>query len=191
VPPPNDSAGPSAFAPPASAPASGRPVRLELNALAAVGITGLSGGFGGEAAADWRALRSLGFRAGAGFIGGGASEAFVSTTTLRFTAGLTWHPLPPSDSRKWDISVAADCVLELLSVTYAAPDSTSSTRARWLPGVGIGMDLRWRFASHLEGLAGASVDDVFSPTYVVVRGASTVTFPAVRGLGRLGLAIAF
>jgi hypothetical protein len=89
------------------------------------------------------------------------------------------------------MAVVADCVVEQLSVTYAAPDSASSTRARWLPGAGIGTDLRWRFASNVDGLAGVGVDDVFSPTYVVVRGASTVTFPAVRGLARLGLSIGF
>jgi hypothetical protein len=162
-----------------------------VDALAAIGIDGLSGGFGAEVAADWRALGPMGFRAGAGILGGGASEAFVSTMTLRFTTGLAWHPLHASESRKWDIAVAADCVLEQLSVTYAAPDSASSTRARWLLGAGIGTDLRWRFASNVDGLAGVGVDDVFSPTYVVVRGMSTVTFPAVRGLGRLGLTIGF
>jgi hypothetical protein len=190
-----DAAAAPPFAPPAPTEARpDRPVRLAVGALTAFGIPGLSGGIGGEVAAEWRALGSLGFRAAAGVIGGSGSEALASATTVRFATGLAWHPLRTSrtsESRRWDISVAADGVAEQLSVTYVAPDSASSTRARWLFGVGVSVDLRWLFASNLEAVAGIGVDDVFSPTYVLVQDVPAATFPAVHGIGRLGLGMGF
>jgi hypothetical protein len=191
APPPKDIAGAPPFAPLAAPRLAGRPVRLELRALATIGSGGLSGDVGGEAAAEWRALGSLGVRAGAGAIAGSVSDAFVSATTLRFAAGFTWHPFPLSALRRWDVSVAPEYVLERLSATYTSPGSTSSTRARWLSGAGLGVDLRWLAATNLEVLAGIGVDDVFSPTYIVVRGLPAKTLPAVRGLGSFGLAIGF
>jgi hypothetical protein len=192
-PPPPDSVS-SANALPAAAIAptpARRVVRVELRGLATIGIAGVSGGVGGDASAEWLVVRSLGVRGGVGAIGESLGGASVSTTTLRFAGGFTWHPLPPSASRTWDVSLGVDYVFERLSVTYVGSDSTSTMRARWLSGAGVSADLGWLFAPNLEVRAGMGMDDVFSPTYVLVRGVPTLTFPPLRGFGHLGLAVGF
>jgi hypothetical protein len=102
-------------------------------------------------------------------------------------AGVVWQPWTTTPAQPGPVSLRVASVLEWLSLTHTSPDAATSSRDRWLAGVEAGADLRARLGPRLEALAGIGAVDVFSPTYISVRGVSAATLPAVAATAELGL----
>jgi hypothetical protein len=180
---------------PAGADRRRRAVSIDLRAVGTVGVAGTSEDGGGAVAVEWMALAPLAARWGVGIVGGGVSEAQASTIAVQGTVGIALHPVVARSSAGSPVglSIRAEYLLERLSMSRDASSTGPSVRARWLSGVEAAGDVRWAFtpAGGAAALAGVGIVDVFSPTYVTVRGAQVATLPPVRLFAEAGCELRF
>ncbi|MDP9001996.1 MAG: hypothetical protein M3O46_18025 [Myxococcota bacterium] len=190
--------------PPESArPSTPRAFALDLFALAAWGIGSDGGdGGGGGAALQWFPLAPLSLRLGGSIRGGNiASVVQSSTLTSTLSAGVGWHPLRPTSSRAFGVSVRADYLVLYQSLQYQAPrtadvfGANGVTKGALMSGMDVVVDAGFVLAPRVEGVLGLGLEDVFGLTYVILhqgpQGAHTTTIPQLRFIAQVGVRVRF
>jgi hypothetical protein len=174
--------------------ARARTVGIDLRALGTVGVEGSSEDAGGVVAVEWMAMAPFAARWGVGVVGGNVPEAQASTIAVQATAGIAVHPLVARSRATSPVgfSVRAGYHLEHLSLTHTS-EAGASARARWLSGVEAAADVRWALTQtgNVAAVAGVGIVDVFSSTYVSVRGVEVATLPPVRLFAEAGCQLRF
>lgn len=189
--------------PPPLQPSSMPAFALDLFGLAAWGIGSDGGdGGGGGVALHWFPLEPVSLRLG-GSIRGGSIASIVQSSTLTSTvsAGIGWHPLRPTSSRAFGVSVRADYLVLYQSLQYQAPRTADAfggngvTKSAWLSGMDGVVDVACLLAPTVEGVLGVGLEDVFGLTYVVLhqgaQGPQTTTIPTLRFIAQVGVRVGF
>jgi hypothetical protein len=144
-------------------------------------------GFGAAVAAQWFPLPALSLRLGAGALGGTLSKAQATMLYLIGTAGVAVHPLRSRAGQPLGLALRVDYVGMRQSISRF-----SSGHDGWLSGVEGVVEADWLFASHVEGVLGLGLADMFASTYVdIPRGIVVATIPPLRALGEVGFRLRF
>jgi hypothetical protein len=145
---------------------------------------------GGGAAAQWFPIRNLSVRLAGGVRAGSIDAAHATTLTLFASGGMAFHPWRTSLAHPFGASFRAEFLFVDESVTHSGKLLRLGSPGPGLPGLALGADGSWRFASNVELVVGIGIEDLFHPTHVEVRGAllATIAFSAV---GETGLRIDF
>jgi hypothetical protein len=170
-----------------------RDPRLGIDLLAA-GETGIDGpqAAGGGAALEWFALRMFSLRVGAIERAGTLDVAHAVTSTLVTSVGVAVRPWQPTRSVPFSVSLRADYILVRQSATHFDSDDLSPvTDARWLSGADSFVDGSWLLSSQIAAVAGVGLEDVGSPTYVLMRDVRVATLPALRAVAEAGFQLRF
>jgi hypothetical protein len=194
---------PSPPVPEPSAPArSGRRLNLSVDVLAvgAVGVGGndpkndANGSGGGAAAIQWFPIRNLALRLGGGLRAGSSDRAKANTLTVLGTGGLAFHPWRTSPIHPFGASLRADFLFSDESLTYFANGpkaNEAQVQHRRHPGLELGVDASWRFASDVELVAGLGIEDVFTTTHVAIDHTTVATLSPVSAFAEAGLRLDF
>jgi hypothetical protein len=158
---------------------------IDVLGLGEIGGAGDDWSAGGAAAAQWFPIRTLSLRLGGGGRAGNIDPARASTLTLFATGGMAFHPWRTSLARPFGASFRAEFLFVDESVTHSG-----QTLALRRPGLALGADGSWRFASNVEVVAGIGIEDLFPTAYVEVRGMRLATLPW-SAIGETGLRIDF
>jgi hypothetical protein len=73
---------------------------------------------------------------------------------------------------------------------FAASDGGPATMGRWMSGMEAIAGVEWVFPP-MALIAGIGAEDVFSPTYIQVRGQAVATLPPLRGVAEGGFRVWF
>jgi hypothetical protein len=195
--PPNEPAPHAAVAPAAapippqtSAHVPAHRLNLAVDALAIEAIANgadLNGG-GGSAAAQWFPIRHLSLRLGLGVLGGTLGTT-ANTLTVFASGGIALHPWRTSVAQPFGASLRADfLVVNERFTQQGEPNKTQWTHPL---GVGLGVDASWLFASDVELVVGAGIEDVFAPTHVEVKSVTQVNLSPLSAVGEAGLRLDF
>ncbi len=192
-------AAPSPPVPEPNAPSrSGRRLNLSIDVLAvgavAVGGNDANGSGGGAAAIQWFPIRNLALRLGGGLRGGSSEKAKANTLTVLGAAGLAFHPWRTSPIHPFGASLRADFLFSDESLTYFATGpkaNEAQVQHRRHPGLELGVDGAWRFASDIELVVGLGVEDVFTTTYVAIDHDTVATLSPVSAFAEAGLRLDF
>lgn len=167
-------------------------VALDVTAIGAASLGGDSDALGASAAIQWFPLRPLAFRLGGGARAGSLQRAQATTLVGLGSAGVVLYPLRASPGRPVGLWLRADYIVQRQSMTHlSADDPAAVTFERWLSGMDALVGADWRFAPDVGIVAGAGAEDVFSTTYVQVRGAPVATIPPLRGVAEAGFRLRF
>jgi hypothetical protein len=161
-------------------------------AAGAATVGGAGDALGGSAAVQWFPLRPLAIRLGGGARAGSIQAAQANTLVLLGSAGVVLYPLSASPTHPVGVWLRADYVVQRQSMTHlSADDSAPVTLARWMSGMDALVGADWRFAPDVGIVAGIGAEDVFSSTYVQVRGVPVATLPPLRGVAEAGFRLRF
>jgi hypothetical protein len=167
-------------------------VTIDVVAIGAAGQGGDVDGIGATAAAQWFPFRPLALRLGVGARAGSLQAAQSTTLTLIGTAGAALHILRATRAHRLGVWLRADYVLERQSLSHFSGDEPAPVSFdRWMSGMDALVGIDWMFAPDVGLVAGVGGEDVFSPTYIQVRGAPAGTLPALRGVAESGFRIRF
>ena len=114
-------------------------------------------------------------------------------STLVTSAGVVVHPWQPTRSDPFAVAFRVDYLLVRESATHFDSDDPSPVELR-------AMDLGGRHVRRLQlapgvqqiaVMAGVGLEDVWSPTYVYVRGLRVATLPPLRAVAEAGFQLRF
>ena len=88
-------------------------------------------------------------------------------------------------------SIHADFLFVNEWLTHFAPNQTTHVKQTQLPGLGLGADASWLFASDVELVAGAGIEEVFRSTDVDVQGVNVATLSPLSVVAEAGLRVDF
>jgi hypothetical protein len=194
LPPSTTGTGPAAIPRPvAPSTAAPRPdFALDVLGLGEIGGGG-DWGAGGGAAAQWFPIRNLSVRLAGGLRAGSIDAAHATTLTLFASGGMAFHPWRTSLAHPFGASFRAEFLFLDESVTYSG--HTEYRRLPRLgggvPGLALGVDGSWRFATNVELVAGVGIEGVFLTTYVDVPGARQTTLGPWSAIGETGMRFDF
>jgi hypothetical protein len=157
-----------ASAPPPPAP----PRRFALDAAAEGGLAlaGAGSGVGGALGLRWYAGRRLGLRAGVQARFGEVASAQAAASDVAAAAGLMLSVIPPSDERRFGLTVRADALLLYQSLSHLSQDDAAPVRSgRVLPGADALVEGQWAVSPTLALLLGAGAEIAFGTTDVIVH----------------------
>jgi hypothetical protein len=147
---------------------------------------------GATAGAQWLPIPRLAFRLSGGARAGSVPGAQATTLTAVGTAGIVLYPLLVTTTRWLGVWIRGGYLVEYTSMTHLSADEPHpATRDRVVSGIEALAGIDWRFASNVGVVAGVGGEDVFSTTYVYVRGQPVATLVPLRGLAELGVRICF
>jgi hypothetical protein len=175
----------------------GRSPRIGLDLLgeAATGIgasAATEGTEGGGAAIEWFLHRQLSVRLGAVVRAGAIDVAAAHTTTVVTSAGLVLQPWQTTPSQPFGVTLRADYILVRESMTHDDSDDLTPVQdARWLSGVDTFFDGQLVLSTQIAAVAGIGLEDVWSPTYVLMHNVNVATLPALRVVGEAGFQLRF
>ena len=96
----------------------------------------------------------------------------------------------PREGRPFGASARIDYLAAYQQVTrFAAGQST--TQDAWLSGMGGAVDAELQVSSGANLVLGVGFEELFSPTYVFVRGVQVDELPASRLLAEAGVRLGF
>jgi hypothetical protein len=162
---------------------------LAIDAIASSANGAYLTGGGGSAAAQWFPIRRLSLRLGVGVLGGNLG-ATANTLTVFASGGIVLHPWRTSLAQPFGASLRADFLFVNEWFTHYF-DLASRTQYKPAPGLGLGVDVSWLFASDVELVAGAGVDDIFVPTDVYVQDMLKATLSPLSVVAEAGLRLDF
>jgi hypothetical protein len=165
---------------------------LAVDALAIEAIANgadLNGG-GGAAAAQWFPIRHLSLRLGVGVLEG-TLGATANTLTVFVSGGIALHPWRTSAAQPFGASLRADFLFVNERFTHFAQTQGEPNQTQWIHplGIGLGGDASWLFASDVELVAGAGIEDIFA--YVEVKSVRPVNLSPLSAVGQAGLRLDF
>jgi hypothetical protein len=168
---------------------------LDLLALATLGVESHPKTYGGAVAFNWAPLPpipSLAARVGAS-LRAGSLAAVGNTLTFAPTAGIVWRFLQPREGRRVGASARLEFLVVDQAVTHfsSSASTASTTKGRWMSGMGGTLDLEVRASPGADLVLGIGFEEVFSPTYVYVQGANAGSLPATRGISEAGVRLGF
>jgi hypothetical protein len=104
---------------------------------------------------------------------------------------MVFHPWRTSLAHPFGASFRAEFLFVDESVTHSGNVKRLGSPPGRLPGLALGVDGSWRFATNVELVAGVGIEDVFLYTYVDVPGARQTTLAPWSAIGETGLRFDF
>jgi hypothetical protein len=165
---------------------------LDIFGMAYVGAGSSSfTAFGGGVSGQYFVTPLLGLRLGGGVLAGTVPEAEATTLFAVGRAGVSVSPFRAGPGHPVGLGGHVDYACLYESMThFISATSSSTTNARVQSGVEAMLEVEWLLPS-LSLVGGFGGEEVFSPTYVDVRGALVATLPELRFLGEIGVRARF